>query len=312
LRLNIYYTVIKMKPTLFNITFLMILFSGAVSAQQIIPLYPGDIPNSIPGKDEEYVNETGSSVYKVSRPTLSLFLPEKTNSKTAAVIICPGGGYGTLVIKREGSEVAQKFNETGVAAFVLKYRLPSDLSMKDKSIGPLQDAQQAIKTVREKAAEWNIDPDRIGIMGYSAGGHLAASAGTHINKNYIDNLQNTSLRPDFMILVYPVISLNDEIGSKATRANLLGKTPSNEQISDFSNELQVTSKTPPSFLIHADDDKIVPVENSIRFYKELKKFSIPVGMHIYPEGDHGFLKGFSKDTYLGYCIDWMRQMKLIN
>ena len=114
-----------------------------------------------------------------------------------------------------------------------------------------------------------------------------------------------------MILVYPVISLNDEIGSKATRANLLGKTPSQEKISDFSNELQVTSRTPPSFLIHADDDKMVPVENSIRFYRELKKFSIPAGMHIYPEGDHGFLKGFSRDTYLEYCMDWLKEMKII-
>jgi acetyl esterase/lipase len=305
------YLSIKMKTKLLKISLLLIVSVGTIHAQETIPLYPGNIPNSIPGKNEEYTKADGGAVNKVSLPTLSIFLPVKGKANTPAVIICPGGGYQTLVIKREGSEVALRFNEMGVAAFVLKYRIPNDLIMNDKSIGPLQDAQQAIKTVRERAGEWNIDPNNIGIMGFSAGGHLAASAGTHFNKILIENQGNTSLRPDFMILIYPVISLTDEIGSIPTRGNLLGKTPSQEQINFFSNELHVTAQTPPTFLIHAGDDKMVTIENSILFYEILKKNSVPAGLHVYPEGDHGFLIGFSRDTWMSYCTDWMREMKLI-
>ena len=186
-------------------------------AQETIPLYPGPIPGSISTPDEEYQNENGEILYKISQPTITIFFPPKEKANGTAVIICPGGGYGVLVIKREGYEVAGKFNELGVAAFVLKYRLPSDVTMTDKSIGPLQDAQQAIKTVRERAAEWKVDPERIGIMGFSAGGHLAATAATHFNKIFIENPLKTSLRSDFMLLIYPVISLTDEIGHKGSR-----------------------------------------------------------------------------------------------
>jgi acetyl esterase/lipase len=300
----------KIKPMF--VLLLLIFSCSAVKSQETIPLYPGVVPGSLSAPDEESRNENGEVLYKISKPTISFFIPAKEKANGTAVIICPGGGYGVNVIKREGYEVARKFNELGVAAFVLKYRLPDDKTMKDKSIGPLQDAQQAIKIVRERASEWNIDASRIGIMGFSACGHLASTAGTHFNKAFIENANGTSLRPDFMLLIYPVISLSEKTGHKGTRENLLGKSPSNETVSYFSNEQQVSRLTPPAFLIHAGDDKAVPVENSIMFYKALLSDSVSAGLHIYPEGDHGFLKGFSRDTWMGYCIDWMSQMKLIS
>jgi acetyl esterase/lipase len=296
----------------FIVPFLIVAFYEPVQAQVTIPLYSGKIPGSISTPDEESRDASGGILFKVSRPTMTIYLPTKEKSNGSAVIICPGGGYGELDINHEGFAVAGKFNELGVAVFVLKYRLPSDLTMTDKSIGPLQDAQQAIKMVRERATEWNVDNNKIGIMGFSAGGNMAAAAGTHFNNTFIENPLKTSLRPDFMLLIYPVISFTDKIGHKGTRENLLGEIPSAEKIEYFSNELQISQDTPPSFLIHASDDKVVPVENSIIFFEGLQSRSIPAGLHIYPEGGHGFFNGFTHDTWMGYCIDWMKQMKLIN
>ena len=294
------------------ITVFFLLFYGFfANAQETIPLYSGDIPNALPVADQEIMRNDGSVVSKVSRPTISIYLPPKEKANGTAVIICPGGGYGVLVIDREGHEVAEAFNKAGVAAFVLKYRLPSNETMKDKSMGPLQDAQQAIKTVRQRASEWNVNPERIGIMGFSAGGHLAASAGTHFNEAFIDNKENISLRPDFMLLVYPVIGFTSELSHPGCRDNLLGKNPSQEQINFFSNELQVTSKTPPAFLLHASDDKVVNVENSIRFYQALQADAVPAGLHIYPDGDHGFLKGSPKNNWLDQCKFWMKNNGLL-
>ena len=280
-------------------------FSLAYS-QQKIPLYPEAIPKSINSGNLEYWTKDSSVVFKVSQPDLTIFLPEKGKENGTAIIICPGGGYGALVMTREGYEVAKEFNKIGVAAFVLKYRLPDDRIMKDKSIGPLQDAQQAIKIVRERASEWNLNPDKIGIMGFSAGGHLASTAGTHFNTTLIENKKNTSLRPDFMILVYPVISLNEPIGHAGTRENLLDKNTTKEIVDLYSNDLQVTPQTPPAFLIHGSDDHVVPVENSLHFYEALKLNKIMSGLHIYSYGEHGFPDGSAHDTWLNYCKDWLK------
>jgi acetyl esterase/lipase len=217
-----------------------------------MPLYNDSIPNSIPGPDEEKseINKEGILIIsQVSRPTLSVYLPPKGKATGAAVVICPGGGYSILAAGHEGADVARRFNEMGVAAFVLKYRIPSPKTMQQPSIGPLQDAQRAIQLVREKATDWHINPRAIGIMGFSAGGHLASTAGTHFGNAVIPNPKQTSLRPDFMVLVYPVITFTDStVAHQGSRNNLLGQNATPEMINDFSNERQVTATTPPVFL----------------------------------------------------------------
>ena len=282
------------------------MWCSVVLAQQQIPLYTGKIPNSRKTSNKEEVSNDNMVLSKVSEPELSIFLPSKEKATGAAVIICPGGGYGGLCIKREGYDVASAFNRHGIAAFVLKYRLPSDETMKNKSIGPLQDAQQAIKVVRERSEEWNVDPHKIGIMGFSAGGHLASTAGTHFDDEMIKNKEKTSLRPDFMILVYPVISFYDSICHKGSRENLLGKIPEEKQIRFFSNELHVTPSTPPLFITQAEDDSVVPVANSLCFYESLKKNKVPVSLHIYSKGNHGYLKNPPFEEWFGRCIYWMK------
>jgi acetyl esterase/lipase len=280
-------------------------------AQRVIPLYPRSVPNSTNAPEEETANTNQSKFYKVSNPKLYIYLPAKELANKTAVIICAGGGYGELNIKREGYDVAEAFNKVGVAAFVLKYRLPNDKLIADKTIGPLQDAQQAIKTVRDSAARWNIDANRIGLMGFSAGGHLASTAGTNFDKALIDNSTQTSVRPDFMILVYPVISFNDSIGHLGSRNNLLGKAPSKEAIRMFSNELQVNKQTPPTFLTHATDDRVVVVNNSIRFYEALLRNGVAVELHVYAKGGHGYGATPTFDEWFGRCLHWMRSNEWI-
>jgi len=291
------------------VAFIFLLVNTKSFSQQTIPLYKDSIPNFIFTNDEETSNNNSGVliISKISRPTLTAYLPSKEKDTGTAVIICPGGGYAVEAAGHEGADVAKELSAAGVAAFVLKYRLPYDATMKNKEIGPLQDAQQAVKMVRERAKEWNITPNRIGIMGFSAGGHLAATAGTHYAKALIENGSNTSLRPDFMILVYPVISFQDNLGHIGSRDNLLGKNPSQEKKDYYSNEMQVTDSTPPAFLVHASDDNAVKVENSIAFYEALLKHHVPAEMHIYQNGGHGFGMHLpkSKDLWLDRCKNWL-------
>lgn len=280
---------------------------GCCFGQQEMQLYPGVIPNArVLGNAEAQQEEKGQAS-AILTPTLTVFLPSPELSTGSAVIICPGGGYQTLVTKREGTDVAAAFNKIGVAAFVLTYRLPDERTMLDKSIGPLQDAQQAIKVVREGHQQWKIDPEKIGIMGFSAGGHLAASTGVQFDYPVIDNPLKTSLRPDFMILVYPVISFTDSLGHSGSRDRLLGPSPSEEQINFFSNEFQVKKDTPPTFITHAGDDSVVPVQNSLTFYEALIKKNIPSELHIYQKGEHGYLQSPSFEEWFGRCENWMRE-----
>lgn len=282
-----------------------IIFTASAAAQEIIPLYDL-IPNSIPGKDrEQSVTKDGvERLNHVSVPLMMLYRPAVTTNKMPAVIICPGGSYSILSIAKEGKDVAQLFSEWGVMAFVLKYRLPDDTIMVDRSIGPLQDAQRAIQMIREYADKWNIDTAKIGLMGFSAGGHLASSGATHFKNAVISNDKNISLRPSFSILVYPVISFADSITHMGSRTNLLGKNPSAEKISYWSNELQVNPQTPPTFIVHASDDKAVLPANSINYYMALLKNKVPAEMHIYQNGGHGF--GMNNKTT---TEKWMERLK---
>ena len=273
------------------IILILFFYSMQSHAQQVIPLYNGNIPGSIKSMDKE-TTETGSDgivrVNKISIPTLTIYKPDPAFANGTAVIICPGGGYFISAIKHEGYDVAKLFASWGITSFVLKYRIPDDEYMIDKSTGPLQDVQQAVKYVRQNATNYKIDINKVGVMGFSAGGHLAASSGVHYNDHIIKNETQINLRPDFMILIYPVISFMDSIGHLGSRDNLLGKNISASKIKYFSNELQVNKNTPPCFLVHAGDDNVVNVQNSIQFYTALNKNGVPASLNIYEHGGHGF------------------------
>lgn len=282
---------------------LISLLVNTVCAQQELPLYPGAIPNAKATADSFKIKDGVAS--KVSRPTITPFLPSADKANGAAVIICPGGGYSVLVMQAEGYNIAQYFQQKGVAAFVLKYRLPDDATMNDKSIGPLQDAQQAFRMVKLRAKEWNIDTARVGIMGFSAGGHLASTASTHFNKILVPNAEGISVRPAFSVLVYPVVSFNPGLGHVGSTGKLLGQNPASEAVKLYSNEEQVSSNTPPAFLIHAADDNVVDVDNSIIYFEALRKRKIPAELHIYPSGNHGFVLKIPIEDWMSLVMKWM-------
>ena len=284
----------------------LLLLPAALTAQEVMPLYKTAVPNARQTTvKEDSADKAGPLIRKVIMPTLEAYLPSKEKASGAAVIICAGGSYKVIVYQGEGIATAKEFANNGVAAFVLRYRLPDDSLEVDRSIAPLQDAQQAIKTVRENASKWGIDPNKIGIAGFSAGGHLASTAATHFNKAFIDNQSNTSLRPDFLIVVYPVISMQDSLTHMDSRKNLLGTGPSKTAIDNYSNELQVTAQTPPAYITHAGDDKLVTVDNSIAFYQALRHHNVPAEMHIYPSGGHGFI--FRQKGWMLPLLDWMKR-----
>ncbi|GAB3726948.1 alpha/beta hydrolase [Hymenobacter agri] len=283
------------------------LFGATAGAQATLPLYTGTIPDSKPSQVRETsVTESGNRVRisNVVQPTLTVFTPAPGTANGTAVIICPGGGYARLSIDSEGYDVAKRLNEMGITAFVLKYRLPNDQSQPDKSIAPLLDAQQALRLVRQQAAKYSLNPERIGLMGFSAGGHLAAWAGTRFAQPVGDNPGPESVRPAFLVLLYPVISFSDTLKHTGSRNNLLGPNPSAEQVRQYSNELHVSAQTPPTFLVHAEDDKTVPVSNSLVFYQACLRHGVPAEMHLYPCGGHGF--GLNNSTTPDRWTDRLR------
>lgn len=297
-----------MKKSLLFYAFL-ISYSMNVSAQTESPLYTGAIPNSKPhiNQEESVVTNGILRISKISVPTYTVFAPTTPSSKRTAVIIFPGGGYTLTATGHEGNDVAKALNEMGITAIVIKYRIPSDSIMVNKEIGPLQDGQQAVLTVRENAEKWNIDPTRIGIIGFSAGGHLASTVGTHFAASVVPNEKNISVRPDFMILGYPVISFQDSLAHIGSRNNLLGKNPTQEKKDLYSNELQVTNQTPPCFIVHASDDASVKVNNSVLFYQALVAHHVKAEMHIFQNGGHGFglINKTSQDRWMERCRLWM-------
>ena len=273
---------------------------------QSFPLY-GDaaIPNSKPGPDEESGADKGW-IQKVSQPTIQVYLPAKIKATGASVVIFPGGGYAGLTYEFEGIQQANYFVDHGIAALVVKYRIPSDQTMIDKSIGPLQDAQQAMRFARQHAAEWNLDAARIGAIGFSAGGHLAATLATHFDKAYVDNPDHLSLRPDFLVVVYPVISMDAKITHMGSRTALLGEHPTEEKLRFFSNELQVTKDTPPTLILQAADDRLVDVDNSVVFFEALRHAGVSVEAHLFEKGQHGLFL-MPRDRWQGTIMDWLTE-----
>jgi pectinesterase len=275
-----------------------------------IPLYK-NVPNNkiVADKEISVTKDNVTRISKISNPTLTVYKPQKPNGK--AVIICPGGGYAILAFDKEGTRVAEELSRWGVTAFVLKNRLPDDSINIDKSLAPLQDVQQAIRFIRSNAKVFDIDKNKIGIMGFSAGGHLASTAATHFTfKADATNTDTVSVRPDFAILIYPVISFDSTITHKGSRNNLIGANATKEKTDFFSNELQVTSTTPPSFLVHAGDDGAVPVENSLRYYQACIKSKVPVELHLYPKGGHGFGMNnkTTDDNWMERLRNWLNEL----
>jgi acetyl esterase/lipase len=281
---------------------IFLVFAALASAQDptTVLLWPNGAPGAQGAED-------------VDNPTLTIFLPVKNQANGTGIVICPGGSYRALASNHEGRQVANWLNSLGVAAFVLKYRL----GPKYHHPVELGDAERAIRMVRAHAADYGVMPDRIGIMGFSAGGHLASTAGTHFdagNPADADPIQRAGSRPDFLVLGYPVISFTTPYTHKGSLQNLLGDNPDAKLVESLSNELQVTAQTPPAFLFHTTEDKTVPVENSVLFYLALRKAGIAAEMHIFERGPHGV--GLSlRDPILAkwpeLLANWLRQRGLL-
>ncbi len=274
----------------------------AKSEPVIQPLWPNGAPDA-KGKDPEK-----------DVPTITIYQPAPDKACGTAVVVCPGGGYGHLAMGHEGVDIAQWLNSLGVTAFVLKYR---HAALGYKHPTPMHDAQRAMRVVRSGAEAWKIDPKKIGIMGFSAGGHLASTIGTHIEKGdpkAEDPIDRVSTRPDFMILCYPVISFTTAYTHQGSKNNLLGKDADQKLVENLSNENQVTADTPPTFLFHTNADTGVPAENSVLFYLALRRAKVPAELHIYQDGQHGVGLAANNPvlaTWSKRCSDWMQVRGLI-
>jgi acetyl esterase/lipase len=286
-------------PTRRLVLILAVVALARLSANEPIRIWPEGVPGRQAGGGAEYEKE--GRTYNVQDPTLTAYPPEPGNANGCAIILCPGGGYTRLAIGHEGGDLARWLRDLGVTAFVLKYRL--------KEYGhpaPLQDVLRAVRLVRSQAADFGIDPHRIGLLGGSAGGHLAASAGTlfdHPAGRTGAPLDNVDGRPDFLMLLYPVISMESDIVHRGSRTALLGTNPTPELLRLMSLEHQVTARTPPAFLMHTQEDASVVAENSIRFYQALVRAGVPAELHLYPRGPHGV----GMRSGLGTTSDWPKQ-----
>ncbi|SUX46597.1 alpha/beta hydrolase [Chryseobacterium indoltheticum] len=290
--------------------FLIIILFNEISAQQKITVWPkGEMPNS-KGLQLKIIEEKEGRITQIQEAELFAFLPAKEERKQLAIIIIPGGGYRHLTYDLGGYSYAKWLNTLGISAFVLNYRLPTSPDLKQREIGPLQDIQAAIKLIRKNAAQYGISPDQIGVLGTSAGGHLAAMV-SNISTDYTElngDWENFSTVPNFAILVSPVIALG-EFAHKGSRDNLLGENASEEKIKEYSMQNRVTDKTPPTILFHAQNDNAVPVINSILYYEAMIKNKVKGAMFIFPEGEHNI--GISNKTELTdnwkeLCEDWLK------
>ncbi|MBJ25748.1 MAG: hypothetical protein CMC91_06440 [Flavobacteriaceae bacterium] len=305
----------------FSISIIMIFCLQLILAQKDkISLYPEGIPCKSNLETELDYDSSGRIFKKVSDPEIWYYPSDKMKGKenNVAVLVIPGGGYWGLWFDKEGVDVAKWLNNIGVSAFVLKHRLPHWESKDCRSKVALMDAQRAMRIIRKNSKIWNIDSNKIGVLGFSAGGHLASTLSTH-HDNGLDlsdlEIEQTSSRPDFSILVYPVITMNRPYAHNGSRENLLGKIPSQEYLDYYSNDLQVREDTPPAILIHSDDDKGVLPENSIQYYLALRKYNIPAALHIWEDGGHGYGLGNDKGSIKSWariCEEWMIQREIIN
>ena len=300
-----------------SIVLTVLLFSIITKAQNfVIPLWSSGMPNyQEVGEVELLKNESSTEHHKlVTKPDISIFLPSKNNRTGQAVLVIPGGGYHAIACIKEGDDIAKWLNSNGIVGIVLKYRLPNAKSNIISHKSPLLDASRAMKIIREHAEEWHINKNNIGVMGFSAGGHLASTLGTHYDKDgnpKSDKIDSISSRPDFMILMYPVITMDERFTHMGSRNNLLGDNPSPELVDYYSNEKQVSEETPPTIIFHTTDDAAVPVENSIAFYKALNEKNIDSEMHIFQHVKHGFALANGKgylELWKSICIAWLRNI----
>lgn len=302
-----------MKHLLTLLTFLSAT-SLAFSQNHTLNLWPGLPPlQKESAQQEKSVKEGIVRISNVQTPSIEVYLPTQQIATGEAVVIFPGGGYGILAYDWEGTDFAKWLNSQGIAGIVVKYRLPLSTSLTDRKEVPLLDAQRAIRLVRQHAEPWHINPNQVGVMGFSAGGHLASTLSTAYLHRAIppqDVIDELSARPDFSILVYPVISFQDAPTHGGSRKNLIGEPANPELVQRFSNELQVTTNTPPTFLVHAQDDKAVPLENSLLYYQALHAKGVKASLHIYPTGGHGFAFGIGKGAVEGWrdvLLDWIKE-----
>lgn len=300
---------LSLKIFIFAILCCYAIITTAQESVQVFSLWDHEIPGSIENStyiEEQFTEDSVVTKIKyVSKPTITVFRPNKPNG--SAVVIFPGGGYQHLSITKEGYKVAKWLNTFGFTAFVVKYRLPSDAIMIEKTIGPLQDAQEALRFVRRNSKQWQLHVDKIGVMGFSAGGHLAATLASQYDKIVYEPTDSVSAKPNFSILVYPVISMHDSIAHQGSKQHFLGRNPSKETIALFSNETQVNKVTPKTLLIHASDDKSVPVENSIYYYQSLKKHNVSASLYICESGGHGFGLGRNNTPHFWTTVaeEWL-------
>jgi acetyl esterase/lipase len=286
--------------------FLLAVTASAQTAA--VPLYSGTVPNSKPAPAGYAEKNSNGWVTGVTVPELTPYLPAAGKATGQAIIVIPGGAYFGLALNHEGADVARKLSENGIAAFLLKYRLPSDKIMADRAIGPLQDAQRAIQLIRERAAEWGVNPSKVGVIGFSAGGHLASTLGTHFDSPVIANPGQVNLRPDFMALIYPVITMGSETHA-GSRENLIGAVPAATIEERYSSDRQVTAATPPVFIVHSQDDSVVSVQNALLMYQAAVKNKVQTEMHLYPTGNHGY--GLNNrtvnDMWFERLLNWLRR-----
>jgi len=289
----------KTKSFFLSILILSILSLQSEAQTLTLKLWESNIPGAI--KSADYKDKTIPEIY--------VYLPKSEKANGTAVLICPGGGYGGIAIDHEGKAIALWLNEQGIAGIVLEYRLPSDKIMKDKKVGPLQDVQEGMRVIRRNAKKWNINPNKVGVIGFSAGGHLASTLSTHYNEKVYQVADTVSARPTFSILIYPVISFESNLTHMGSRENLIGQNQNQELIKHFSNDQQITADTPPAFLINSVDDTAVPFMNSVNYFMGLQKFNIPAELHLYQKGGHGYGMGQNLETastWPGTCLLWLK------